>query len=174
MLTELSFCRKSSINISIDNRYYNRFIHLGKPILPVNHNGGALCLQSLPHLGLHIQVSGCYTREAPVAQSATWVGSSLLDSSMLLLFRQPIKSPMILCTASPTCLLVQINCNRFNDHRRLIIFSALATSPTPPAIPNSPCILHWWSLKQSCHFFLLAAVIAGDCAITLAFHVLRR
>ena len=65
---------------------------------------------------------GCYTREAPVAQSATWVGSSLLDSSMLLLFRQPITSPIIVFTSGPTCLLVQI------------ILSASATSPAPPAI----------------------------------------
>ena len=28
--------------------------------------------------------------------------------------------------------------------------------------------------QQSCHFFLLAVVIAGDCAMTLAFHVLQK
>ena len=50
---------------------------------------------------------GCYTREAPVTQSATRFGSSLLDSSMPLLFRQPITSPIFVFTSSPTCLLVQ-------------------------------------------------------------------
>ena len=49
----------------------------------------------------------CHTREAPVTQSATRVGSSLLDSSMLLLFRQPITCPIIVFTSGPTCLLVQ-------------------------------------------------------------------
>ena len=36
-------CRNSTlINISIENRYYNRFIHLERPIFPVNHNGTSL------------------------------------------------------------------------------------------------------------------------------------
>ena len=45
MLTELTFCRKSSINVLIDNRYYNRFIHLRRQLFPMNHNGAPLCLQ---------------------------------------------------------------------------------------------------------------------------------
>ena len=36
------FCRNSSINISIDNRYDNRFIHLGRPIFTANHNGACV------------------------------------------------------------------------------------------------------------------------------------
>ena len=107
MLTELAFLRKSLINISIDNRYNNPFIHLGRPIFPVSQNGAARCLQSRPHLVSRMRVSGCYTREAAVSQSATRVGSSLLDSSMLLLFCQPITSPIIEVTSGPTCLLGQ-------------------------------------------------------------------
>ena len=57
MLTERKFCRKSSINIVIDNRYCNRFIHLGRPIFAVNPNGACLCLQSRPHLGSRMRVS---------------------------------------------------------------------------------------------------------------------
>ena len=36
------FCRNSSINISINNRYHNRFIHFGRPIFNVNHNGAGV------------------------------------------------------------------------------------------------------------------------------------
>ena len=149
MLTELTFCRKASINISIDNRYYNWFIHLRRPIFPVKHNVAALCLQSRPHLGSRMRVSRCYTCEAPVAQSETWVGSSLLDSSMILLFRQPITSPIIVFAPGPAGLLVQTHLQSFNDHERRIIFSASATSPAPPAILS---------------FFLV--VNDGDCAMT--------
>ena len=45
----------------------------------------------------------CYTREAPLTQSATQVGSSLLDSSMLWLFREAITYPIIVFTSIPTC-----------------------------------------------------------------------
>ena len=45
----------------------------------------------------------CYTREAPLIQSATQVESSLLDSSMLWLFREAITSPIIVFTSIPTC-----------------------------------------------------------------------
>ena len=127
-------------NISINNRYYNRFIQLERPVFPMKHNGTALCLQSRPHLGLRMHVFGCYTHEALVTQSATWVRSSLLDSLMLLLFRQPITSPIIVFTSSPTCLLVQTQLQSIDDQERHIIFSASATSPWPPAV--LPFLLH--------------------------------
>ena len=44
----------------------------------------------------------CYTREAPLTQSATQVRSSLLDSSMLWLFRKAITTPIIVFTSSAT------------------------------------------------------------------------
>ena len=37
------------MNISMDNWYCNRFIHLGRRIFPVNHSGASLCLQSSLH-----------------------------------------------------------------------------------------------------------------------------
>ena len=45
----------------------------------------------------------CCTREAPLTQAATQVGSSLLDSSMLRLFREATMSPLIVFTSSTTC-----------------------------------------------------------------------
>ena len=69
MLTEPTFCRNSSINISIDNRYDNRFIHLGRPIFTVNHNGA--CVYTTDYTW--DRACACYTREAPLTQSANWV-----------------------------------------------------------------------------------------------------
>ena len=69
MLTEPTFCRSSSINISIDNRYDNRFIHLGRPIFTVNHNGA--CVYTTDYTW--DRACACYTREAPLTQSANWV-----------------------------------------------------------------------------------------------------
>ena len=104
MLTEPTFCRNSSINISIDNRYDNRFIHLGRPIFTVNYNGAGVYNSDYTW----DRACACYTREAPLTQSANWVsGSSLLNSSILLLFRQPLTSSIIVFTSCPTCLLVQ-------------------------------------------------------------------
>ena len=69
LLIELTFCCKSSMNISIDNRYCNLFIHLGRPILPVNHNGATVYYPD------HIwdRACTCYTREALVTQFPTWM-----------------------------------------------------------------------------------------------------
>ena len=160
MLTELTFCHKSSTNIWIDILYYNGFIQLGRPTFTVKHNGAPRCLQSRPHLGTHMPVFGCYTREAPVTQSATWVGSPLLDSSMLLLFRSThyvsnnciyVRSHLFAGTDSIAIDLMTMEEWLFSQHR-------------PPA----PC--H----QQSCYFFILAVVIAGDCTMTLAFHMLQK
>ena len=69
MLTEPTFCRNSSINISIDNRYDNRFIHLRRPIFTLNHNGS--CVYNRDYTW--DRACACYTREAPLTQSANWV-----------------------------------------------------------------------------------------------------
>ena len=69
MLTEPTFCRNSSINIWIDNRYDNRFIHLGRPIFTVSHNGA--CVYTTDYTW--DRACACYTREAPLTQSANWV-----------------------------------------------------------------------------------------------------
>ena len=69
MLTEPTFCRNSSMNISINNRYDNRFIHLGRPIFTVNHNGA--CVYNSDYTW--DRACACYTREAPLTQSVNWV-----------------------------------------------------------------------------------------------------
>ena len=69
MLTEPMFCRNSSINISIDNRYDNRFILLGRPIFTVNHNDACVYNSDCTWE----RACACYTREAPLTQSGNWV-----------------------------------------------------------------------------------------------------
>ena len=63
MLTEPTFCRNSSINISIDYQYDNRFIHLGRPIFTMNHTTDYTSDRACK----------CYTPEAPLTQSVNWV-----------------------------------------------------------------------------------------------------
>ena len=42
LLIGVTFCYKSSMNISIDNHYCNRSIHIRRPIFPVNNNGASV------------------------------------------------------------------------------------------------------------------------------------
>ena len=85
----------------------------------------------------------CYTREAPLIQSATQVGSPLLDSSMLWLFREAITSPIIVFTSIPTCYAgtnsIAIDLITVKD--RFFFLSASATSPGPPATIRPPFLL---------------------------------
>ena len=74
---------------------------------------------------------------------------------MLLLVRHPITSLIIIFTSSPTCLLVQTQLHSILWPWKTDYFLSIGH-------------------QQSRHFFLLAVVIAGDCAMTLAFHVLRK
>ena len=87
----------------------------------------------------------CYTRETPLIQSATQVGSSQLDSSMLWLFREATTSPIIIFTSIPTCFAgtnsIAIDLITVKDR---FFLSASATS-------------------DGRHFFLLWS---GDCAMT--------
>ena len=146
------FCHKSSTNISIDNRNYIRFIQLAKPIFPVKHNGATLCLQSRPHLGSPMCVSGCYTREAPVAP--------ICDLSRIIATRQ------LDAFTVPSTHYVSNNCIYIRSHLfagtdsfaiDLMTMKDWSFSQHRPPDPRH---------QQSCHFFLLAVVIAGDCAMT--------
>ena len=112
------------MNILIDNRYCNRFIYLGRPIFFVNRSGASVYN---PH---DIWKRACayqsgYSRKAPLTQSATQVRSSLLDSLMLWLFREPILSPIIIFTSSPTCFAG-------TNAIAIGLISTSATSDNPP------------------------------------------
>ena len=100
MFTEPTFCRNSSINISIDNRYYNRFINLRRPIFSLNHSGvSAATVFTIPTT-FGIAHAPCYTRAERATQSAARVGSSLFD---FLTVPSTHYVPKIAFTFSPIC-----------------------------------------------------------------------
>ena len=80
LLTEHTFCRRLSRSSSIDSRYGNRFINLGRPIFPLNHSGASAATVFTIPATFGIAHARCYTRAERATQSATRVGSSLLDS----------------------------------------------------------------------------------------------
>ena len=127
------------MNMSIDNRYFNRFIHIGRPIFSVNRSSASLFTIPTTFGNAHAR---CYTREAPLIQSTTQVGSSQLDSSMLWLFREAMTSPIIVFTSIPTCFAgtnsIAIDLITVKDR---FFFSASATSPGPPATIRPPFLL---------------------------------
>ena len=152
LLIELTFNCKSSTNISIDNRYCNRFIDIGRPIFPVHHNGASVFTIPTTFGIAHSRV-GVTLAAHQSPKSATWVGSLLLDSSRLWLFRQPITSLIIVLTLGPTYLQVQnrIAIDLMTMKYRLF-FSTSATSNPP--------------------FHLVGC--DSWCAMTWAFHVLQK
>ena len=80
LLTEHKFCRKLSRSISMDSRYCNRFINLGRLIFPLNHSGASVGTVFTIPTTFGIAHVGCYTRTERATKFATRVGSSLLDS----------------------------------------------------------------------------------------------
>ena len=79
MLTELTFCHKSSTDISIDIWYYNRFIQLRRPIFPVKHNGVAMFTIPTTFGIAHARVGMLHSRGT---------GHSICDLSRIIATRQ--------------------------------------------------------------------------------------
>ena len=96
----LKFFRKLSRRISIDSRYCNRFINLGRPIFPLNHSGASAATVFTIPTTFGIAHARCYTRAERATQSATRVGSSLLDS---LTVPSTHYVPKIVFAFSPIC-----------------------------------------------------------------------
>ena len=117
------------MNMSIDNRYCNRFSHIGRPIFSVNRSGAYVYNPTI-FGNAHVR---CYTRNAPLTQSATQVGSLPLHSSMLWLFHEAITSPIIVFTSIPAYFAgtnsIAIVLITVKD---LFFFSASATSDNLP------------------------------------------
>ena len=134
--------------MSIDSRYRNRFINLGRPIFSLNHSGASAATVSTIPTTFGVAHARCYTRTERANQFATLVGSSQLDSlTVLLLFHPPINSIAI--------YLIIINDFIFSLHR--------------PA----PAIRHFFWL-----FVIAGDDRQWnqprDCAMTWAFHVLQK
>ena len=94
------FCCRLSRSSSIDSRYCNRFITLGRPIFPLNHSGASASTVFTTPTTFGIAHARCYTRVERPTQSAIWVESSLLDS---LTVPSTHFVPKIVFTFSPIC-----------------------------------------------------------------------
>ena len=131
MLTGPAFCHNSSINISIDNRYDNRFIHLGRPIFTVNYNGA--CVYKSGYTW--DRACACYTCEAPLTQSANRVSDHRYSTARFSYCSvNPLRLQLLYLLLVPPSCWYKLNCNRFNDHERLFFFSASVPN-NPPCLP---------------------------------------
>ena len=158
MFTEPTFCRNSSINISIGNRYYNRFINLGRPIFSLNHSGASAATVFTMSTTFGIAHAPCYTRAERATQSAARVGSSLFD---FLTVPSTHYVHKIVFTFSPICRACKNSIAIYLIVMRdLIFFSASARTSNPPLSLLVGCDSNGRQRNQPC-----------DCAMTWAFHV---
>ena len=143
------------MNMSIDNRYCNRFIHIGRPIFSVNRSSASV-----------YNPDDIWERAFAVLHSRS-TAHPICDPSGIIATRQlnALTVPWS-HTVSNNCIYIhsyllhwyKLNCNRFNHCERPIFFS----HHRPPAQGHQ---------RQSGRHFLLWS---GDCAMTLAFHVLQK
>ena len=124
LLTERKFCRKLSRSISIDSRYCNRFINLGRPIFPLNLSGASAATVFTILTTFGIAHARCNTRTERATKFATRVGSSLLDSFTV----NPLRTQNRMYLQSSLSCLYKLNCNIFNHYDRLY-FSLHRTTP---------------------------------------------
>ena len=131
MFTEPTFCRDSSINISIGNRYYNRFINLGRPIFSLNHSGASAATVFTIPTTFGIAHAPCYTRAEGATQSAARVGSSLFH---FLTVPSTHYVHKIVITFSPICRACKNSIAIYLIIMKDLIFffSASARTSNPP------------------------------------------
>ena len=157
MFTESTFCRNSSINISIDNRYYNRFINLGRPIFSLNHSGASAATVFTIPTSFGIAHAPCYTRAEWATQSVVRVGSSLFD---FLTVPSTHYVPKIVFTFSPICRACKNSIAIYVIIMRdLIFFLCIGPTSNPPLSLLVGCDSNGRQRNQPC-----------DCAMTWAFH----
>ena len=155
MFTEPTFCRNSSINISIDNQYYNGFINLRRPTFSLNHSGASAATMPTTFGIAHAL---CYNRAEWATQSAARVGSSLFD---FLTVPSTHYVPKIVFTFSPVCRACKNTIAIYlMIMRDLIFFFASAHTSNPPLSLLVGCDSNGRQRNQPC-----------DCAMTWAFQV---
>ena len=161
LLTEHKFCRKLSRSISIDSRYCNRLIDLGRPIFLLNHSGASDATVFTIPTTFGIAHARCYTRAERAIESATRVGSSLLDS---LTVQSTHYVPKIVFTFTPICRACTNSIAIYLIITRDFIF--LCIGPHQQSAISSSVGCDSW------------AVTAGsqprDCAMTWVSHVLQK
>ena len=145
------------MNTSIDNRYCNRFTHIGRPIFSVNRSGASV-----------YNPDDIWERACAVLHSRG-TAHPICDPSRITATRQlnALTVPWS-HSVSNNCIYIhsyllrwyKLNCNRFNHCERPNFFFS---QHRPPARGHQR--------QSGRHFFLLWS---GDCAMTLAFHVLQK
>ena len=125
-LTEYKFCRKLSMSISIDSRYCNRFINLGRPIFPLNHSGASAAMVYNPNniqdracLGVTLALSPICD---PSRINATWFSYCSINHQPSKLYLPSVQSVVI----------VQTQLQYIQSSRETSFFSALARTSNPP------------------------------------------
>ena len=152
MFTEPTFCRNSSINISIGNRYYNRFIKLGRPIFSLNHSGASAAMVFTIPSTFGITHAPCHTRVERATQSAARVGSSLFD---LLTVPSTHYVPKIVFTFSSICRAYKNSIAIYLIIMRdLSFFSASARTSNPPLSLLVGCDSNGRQQNQPCALWL--------------------
>ena len=127
------------MNTSIDNRYCNRFIHIGRPIFSVNRSGASVYNPD------HIWEHAC------AVLHSRGTAHPICDPSRIIAIRQlnALTVPWS-HNVSNNCIYIhsyllrwyKLNCNRFNHcERPIFFFSASATSPGSPATIRLPFLL---------------------------------
>ena len=100
LLTEHKFCRRLSRSISVDSRFCSQFINHRRPIFSLNHRGASVATVFTIPTTFGIAHARCYTPAERATQTATQVGSSLLDA---LTVPSTHYVPKIVFTFSPIC-----------------------------------------------------------------------
>ena len=158
LLAEQSFCRKSSMNMSIDNRYCNRFSHIGRPIFSVNGSGASV-----------YNPDDIWERTCAVLHSRG-TAHPICDPSWIIATRQ-LNALTVLWShyISNNCIYIQshlphgykLNCNRFNDRERPI-FLQYGPPPLPWASGHPVAIQCAWNLDPSVHWNATGERIVGS------------
>ena len=141
MLTEPAFCRNSSINISIDNRYDNDLFTSGDRYSPWITTAPVFTIPTT--LGIaHARVTLARHRSPNLRTGCRIIITQQLDS--LTVPSTPYVFNNFLLLVPPACWY-KLHCNRFNGHERLF-FSASAPN-NPPFLPVGalwlPVIAQW-------------------------------
>ena len=144
------------MNMSIDNRYCNRFIHTGRPIFSVNRNSASVYN---PNDIWECACAVLHSRSTahPICDPSRIIATRQLNA-LTVSWSHTVSNNCI--TSIPTCFTgtnsIAIDLITVKDR---FFFS----QHRPPARGHQR--------QSGRHFFLLWS---GDCAMTLAFHVLQK
>ena len=154
LLAEHKFCRKLSRSISIDSRYCNRFINLGRPIFPLNHSSASVATMFTIPTTFWIAHARCCTRVERATQSAIRVGSSQLDS---LTVPSTHYVPKIVFAFSPICRACTNSIAIYLITMKDFIFSLHQPAHRPLCLWPAPAIRHFFWLVMIAAWWRQAA-----------------